>query len=178
MDNEPQGTLVSPKKRESNRLNAQLSTGPKTEVGKQHSRLNALKHGVLASVLVVRDGNWEHPDQFEELLSDLAGDLGPVGKLEEMLVEKIAVCWWRQQRALRFEGLKINEESESRKPGIQDDRDEFSFPREGDLNRILRYEASIQRQLDHAINQLERLQRTRKGEQVPAPVSVQLSVDE
>lgn len=175
MDNKDKGGSVSSKKRESNRRNAQLSTGPKTEVGKKHSRLNALTHGVLATVLVVTDGNWEYPDQFEELLRALARDLRPAGTLEEMLVEKIARCWWRQQRALRFEARKINEESES--TVIVGDGEEFSLPLERDLNRILRYEASIQRQLVHAINQLERMQRARKGEDVPPPVSVHVSGD-
>ena len=47
-----------------------------------------------------------------------------------------------------------------------------------DLDRILRYETTVQRQLVYAINQLERLQRIAKGEHVPAPVSVQLSNDQ
>jgi hypothetical protein len=38
------------------------------------------------------------------------------------------------------------------------------------VDRIIRYEASLDRQLYKAINQLERLQRRRKGEDVPAPV--------
>jgi hypothetical protein len=54
----------------------------------------------------------------------------------------------------------------------------FDFPTDGELNRILRYEAGIQRQMVHAINQLERLQRASQGEHVPAPVSVQLSSDQ
>jgi len=46
-----------------------------------------------------------------------------------------------------------------------------SLPTDGrDLDRILRYEASLDRQLYKAINQLERLQRRRKGEDLPAPV--------
>lgn len=39
-----------------------------------------------------------------------------------------------------------------------------------DLDKIIRYEASLDRQLYKAINQLERLQRRRKGEDLPAPV--------
>lgn len=38
------------------------------------------------------------------------------------------------------------------------------------LDKIIRYEASLDRQLYKAINQLERLQRRRKGEDLPAPV--------
>lgn len=57
-------------------------------------------------------------------------------------------------------------------------KDHLSLPLDGDLDRILRYEALIQLQLVYAINQLERLQRIRKGEHVSAPVSLQVSRDE
>jgi hypothetical protein len=46
------------------------------------------------------------------------------------------------------------------------------------MDRILRCEPTIHRQLVYAINQLERLQRARKGEHVPVPVSVQVSSDQ
>ncbi len=46
-----------------------------------------------------------------------------------------------------------------------------ALPTSGDnLDKIIRYEASLDRQLYKAINQLERLQRRRKGEDLPAPV--------
>jgi hypothetical protein len=176
MDENPGRISISPKKLEANRRNARLSTGPRTEVGKNHSRLNALTHGVLSSVLVVSDKELESPAEFAELLRELARDLEPVGKLEEMLVEKIAVCWWRQQRALRFEARRICENSEAT-VGSRG-RDDFSLPFDGELIRILRYETSVHRQLVYAINQLERMQRTRKGEVVPAPVTVQVSSGE
>lgn len=51
MHDERQRTSV--KKREANRRNAQLSTGPKTERGKAWSRRNAVKHGLLASTLLI-----------------------------------------------------------------------------------------------------------------------------
>ncbi len=44
-----------------------------------------------------------------------------------------------------------------------------SIPDSADLDRILRYEHSTQRQLDREITQLERLQSKRKGEFVPPP---------
>jgi hypothetical protein len=56
--------------------------------------------------------------------------------------------------------------------------DPVSVPFGAELDRILRYETSINRQWAYAINQLERLQRARKGEHVPAPVSVQVSSDQ
>ena len=47
---------VSQKKLDANRKNARLSTGPKTKEGKRHSRRNALKHGILANKLLIKDG--------------------------------------------------------------------------------------------------------------------------
>ena len=40
---------------------------------------------------------------------------------------------------------------------------------------LIRYEAMINRQLFQAINQFERLQRLRRGEDVPAPLNLQVS---
>src|SRR5271157_2208565 len=112
MSEKDNGGSVSSKKLEANRRNAQLSTGPRTEAGKNHSRRNALKHGVLASALLVtKGGGAEDAAEFEELLHALNRDLAPVGRLEEMLVEKIAVCSWRQKRALRYEALMIRRAS-------------------------------------------------------------------
>jgi hypothetical protein len=89
VDEKDKDGSVSSKKREANRRNAQFSTGPRTEVGKKHSRLNSLKHGILASVVVVSEGAWENPDEFNKLLRDLARHYWPVGKLEEMFVEQM-----------------------------------------------------------------------------------------
>ena len=158
MDEKDNGGPVSSKKLEANLKNAQLSTGPKTEAGKKHSSVNALKHGLLASTVLLANGGAEESAQFAELLAALGQDLAPDGRLEEMMVEKIAVCWWRQKRALKV--------------------DNVLHPADDCAARIVRYETSIQHQLAHAINQLERLQRARQGEHVPAPVSVQISSDQ
>ena len=184
---------VSYKRLEANRRNAQLSTGPRTEQGKKWSRRNALKHGILSSALVITEGGTEDADLYCKLLSRLRCDLAPVGKLEEMMVEKIAVSWWRLQRALRFEAQAIQRSSQEgigpsiysalqfRKRASEGSdtnaskSNPLSLPPDGELNRILRYDAANNRQLYQAINQLERLQRARKGEHVPAPVNVQVS---
>jgi hypothetical protein len=46
-----------------------------------------------------------------------------------------------------------------------------------DLERLLKYEGSIEKQFYKAIDQLERLQRLRAGDNVPAPVKIDLQVD-
>ena|ERR1035437_2615028 len=43
------------------------------------------------------------------------------------------------------------------------------------LDKILRYETTLERQLYRAMHQLERLQRMRNGEFVPAPVTMEVS---
>jgi hypothetical protein len=43
------------------------------------------------------------------------------------------------------------------------------------LDKILRYEAALERQLYRAMNQLERLQRRRQGENIPAPLTMEIS---
>ena len=62
------GGPISVKKLDANLKNAQLSTGPKTEAGKKHSSLNALKHGLLASTVLITKGDPEDGAQFAELL--------------------------------------------------------------------------------------------------------------
>jgi len=43
------------------------------------------------------------------------------------------------------------------------------------LDKLMRYETMLQRQLHRDMNQLERLQRRRLGEAVPPPLAVAMS---
>lgn len=94
---------VSEKQLEANRKNAQKG-GVKTEAGKAIVRYNALKHGLLAKEVIVTVGDGaENPEEFNALLADLKTELKPEGTLEEILVEKVAVAYWRLRRACRYE---------------------------------------------------------------------------
>ncbi|TKJ36311.1 MAG: hypothetical protein CEE38_12925 [Planctomycetes bacterium B3_Pla] len=301
---------VSEKQLKANKKNARKA-GVKTPEGKAIVKYNALKHGLLAKEVVITVGEGaEDPEEFNALLVDLKAQLAPAGTLEEMLVEKVAVAYWRLRRAYRYEvGLirkeldtaaddfygeedwqhkKVNEaddeidrEIAEHKEGIEywkkdkreltkmykagkpleeiydweenweclyedichllpDDDDseqlmapkgirEFLNTKEGwsdariwtkliglcddnakphkkeiarlekqkqknklrlqvikklgnipsrhELDRLLRYEGAIERQLYKAVNQLERLQRLRAGDNVPPPVEVDLDVN-
>lgn len=180
-------TAVSLKKVEANRRNSQLSTGPRTETGKDHSRQNALRHGLLASVVLVRKGlGAEDVAGFEELLEALTRDLAPIGKLEELMVEKIAVCCWRERRAQHCEAGLIQKSADEpdfdspfeRKQSAAERAASKALPLSPELDLILRYETAIQRQLAFALAQLERLQKSRRGEHVPPPMSIQLCTNE
>ena len=43
------------------------------------------------------------------------------------------------------------------------------------LEKILRYETKLERQMYRAMSQLERVQRMRRGEAVPAPMTLEVS---
>jgi len=94
---------ISQKQLEANKANAQKG-GVKTKEGKQIVKYNALNHGLLAKEVVITIGEGaEDPEEFSRLLVDLQEQLNPVGTLEEMLVEKIAVAYWRLRRAYNYE---------------------------------------------------------------------------
>ena len=100
----PHRKPASPRKAEANRRNAAKSTGPRTAQGKSWSRVNALKHGILASQAVI--ATVEGPAErrmFEATVAGLAQDFQPVGVYEELLVQEIAACFWRKRRLLMFE---------------------------------------------------------------------------
>jgi hypothetical protein len=280
-----------------NRRNAAQSTGPVTPSGKAIAARNSLKHGLLAREIVIDGGEGqESQEQFDALLLDLTNQFDPQGPLEEILVEKIAVAYWRLRRAHRYEvGLArqkldnasddyyrpdptgpygMKSRAEEIETGIreaqksyqqwQDCRDRFTklhqdgkdlqetygcqnnwnslydkadrsparvreslqkvgwtndaiwqahldlcaeqiraqtqtiedlqkqkqdyqlalqvkrklgcMPDGGDLDRLLKYEGSIERQFYRALSELERLQRMRAGDHVPAPLNINLAV--
>jgi len=91
---------------EANRENALKSTGPKSDKGKAVAKMNSMKYGLLAREVVIAEGSAkESRQEFTALLNTLRQDLSPVSFIEEMLVERIAVCHWRlRARANRRSG--------------------------------------------------------------------------
>jgi hypothetical protein len=65
--------------------------------------------------------------------------------------------------ALERENLAVDAEARS-----------FSLPTADATDKLLRYEAHLDRQLYRALDQLERLQRQRGGENVPPPLNINL----
>jgi len=102
---------------EANRQNARMSTGPRTLEGKAVSSQNAATHGLLSREAVLPG---EDRDAFESLRKGLFTNLAPVGHLEVVLVERIALSAWRLNRLTRvetsvfLEALTANEEDDAR----------------------------------------------------------------
>jgi hypothetical protein len=94
---------VSKKQLKANRKNAKEG-GVKTEGSRAIVKYNALRHGLLAKEVVITVGDGaESLEEFNALLDDLKTQLAPAGTLEEILVEKIAVAYWRLRRAYKYE---------------------------------------------------------------------------
>ncbi len=83
-----------------NQANSLRSTGPRSEVGKQVVSQNAITHGLFASRLFLPG---EDPQEYEALHGGLCRALRPVGALEDILVDRLAVTLWRQLRLVRWE---------------------------------------------------------------------------
>ncbi len=287
VDVEPQVAkrVVSIRKAEANRQNALKSTGPRTPRGKTYSRQNAIKHGLFAKHFMAFELLGESSHEYDKLLNDLLEQYQPIGRAEELEVERITLCWWKLKRVWRFEesvnhiGVRdvgrneiqrqeeycqtLDKEEEDMISVLQAAKDQIEttgevpqdlkqkvfatrpkfelfwslfergareqlrnpplskklrglspeqrsssstwiaihcaisfiqelgraravgvmevalaqhvIPDHDALDRILRYETAIERNLGRALDRLERLQRRRKGEPVLPPVSVRLT---
>src|SRR3954471_23072596 len=90
--------IVSEARVAANRRNAQRSTGPKTEEGKQRSRANALKHGLCASVVVAEDVKL-----VQQRASEWFEALKPQDEFQAWLVDEVAILSIRIDRCERME---------------------------------------------------------------------------
>jgi hypothetical protein len=84
-----------------NRANSRKSTGPRSELGKEIARLNAVKHGGLSPLPVLP--GVETYDAWQAHLDGTLASLQPSGHLETVLAERVAPILWRMKRVARFE---------------------------------------------------------------------------
>ncbi len=122
---------VSDEKVRANRNNSLKSTGPKTRKGKAVVKWNAMKHGLLSKEVIIDAGEGiEDENEFEQLFNALRIELCPAGILEEMLVEKIAICYWRLRRVVKFEVGELRKRLDNATMDIIFKRaDDFKFDR-------------------------------------------------
>jgi hypothetical protein len=162
--------MTSEKQIAANRQNA-LKAGVKTAHGKVAVRLNAVSHGLFTQDVLLPG---EDAKLLAKLRDNMHAELKPVGELETILVERIICSAWRLKRSLR------SEQSYGR-PAAADFhnvREYFSgidYRYEG-WQKYMRFETALERQIYKAMNALERLQRTRQGEKLPLPVSLEVNL--
>ena len=152
------------------------STGPRTAEGKAQSRINALKHGLLAESVVVSPA--ENPTEFFELYADMHRDLDPEGRLEETLVDRIISLTWRLGRACRVD-RELFLLGQPALPG--DGNLGWAFRRDAEgteaLAKLSRYESHLDRSMLRALHELQRLQAARKAGVSPAIPAVDVHLD-
>lgn len=155
---------ISEKQRDANRRNASQSTGPKTEAGKQASRMNAVTHGLLAKAVVITAGDYQEDEQeFGQLLEELREQFMPVGVAEDLEVQKITLCYWRKMRAVRYEHGAIRQRTgdmREREARSQEQRFDLALGCGANLERTARG-------IDYLIDTLEAV----KQEALAGPVS-------
>ena len=131
--------MTSDRKIESNRKNAQKSTGPRSEAGQRRSRRNALHHGLAIAI--------GSDPSFSEDIKRLAGVLargrsGPnIGEFAYQAAEaEIDLLRIRKLRASRFNAVLGNPETKL------DDHSEFNE----ELAKLERYERRAFSRRKHA----------------------------
>ena len=134
---------------ETNRANAQHSTGPRTDDGKQRSSLNAVRHGLTGQIIVM-----PHEDMQAYLAhcQNYSEEWKPSGTTEVHIVQSIADTQWRLHRAHAHQLT-----TDAMDPEQLDE-----IERTKALDRISRYASRIQRDLQSSIKLLQNLQAERK----------------
>jgi hypothetical protein len=85
---------------QTNRLNALRSTGPKSDEGKQRSRLNAVRHGLTAETVV---GSLEDAEDYKAFEAAVIADYCAETAVARELVLRLASLLWRLRRATAIE---------------------------------------------------------------------------
>lgn len=168
--------VVSTRRLEANRLNATKSTGPKTATGKAVVKYNAVKHGLLATEIILPDEDAGDVTEFER---KLRASLLPVGPMEELLTDRIVSSAWRLRRLARVEAdiLKDDWTRKDEWSGNVTEGLGYAFSRNlASLPVLSRYETTIERGLYKALHELQRLQAARSGVLVPPPVVVDVNL--
>jgi hypothetical protein len=92
--------MTSLRQIESNRRNAQKSTGPITEEGKARSSRNAVRHGLTAETVIQL---LEDPEDYHAFEMSVTADYDPDSAVERELVLRLASLLWRLRRAISIE---------------------------------------------------------------------------
>lgn len=140
-------------------METQPKGGPKTDEGKEISKMNALKHGLLSKAVLITG---EDSEQLLAITKRIRFEMKPETEIERILVDRIVSNVWRLKRALAME----NGEVLSGTGGLMYDSDKF-----------FRYETMLEKGIYKALHELERIQAKRNGKDVPIPAVVDVNID-
>lgn len=150
------------------RQNGAKSLGPKTVEGKHNSSQNAVRHGLLSGMTVLKD---ESREQFQELHDQYIAQFQPVGGLEHDAVEEMVSAQWRLRRLRLIEKTLLDDYgTDTGKPDAAQ-RIALAFHRLSNspvLSLLERYEARLTRMYQRAFKHLLLLREMRPAAEAPA----------
>src|SRR5579875_3042167 len=154
-----------------NRRNAQKSTGPKTEAGKQRSALNATRHGILSQVIHLPE---EEMASYNEFTDRYVNSLAPIGAVETELANACADLQFRLHRLAAAEhnlfAIGHDEQGERWNTGHPESHAALTMAetlrRSGDpLALLTLYESRLNRRFLQTLKQLREIQADRKEQE-------------
>ena len=150
----------SPAQIEAARRNGARSRGPVTAEGKARASRNALKHGLAALHHFVLED--EAPSELEELTARLMAEVGPESEIEARLVRRMAIAFWKGERAERIEVALFDAAPKLRPPQAGFEWEEADPLTTFDLKRfnaVRGYQAQQGRELSRCLKELRLLRR-------------------
>lgn len=153
--------MASTRQIEANRQNAQKSTGPKTDEGKNKVSQNAVKSGFHTLQNLI---SGESPQDFAVFSLNLKKELAPKGPMEEALADRAVTLLWRLNRAVRLQtgacDLLLNQAQrpDPDTPAALGQMIVDDFRTERILDNLLRHERAIEQSLYKTLIELQRLQ--------------------
>ena len=145
------------KQLEANRRNAQYSTGPKSEHGKQNSSRNSTRHGLFAVP--------QSTEAHDHFTAAIVADLNPANHLERQTAQLIAEDHYRLNRIREIETGIFSRSSDPAAIFLEHFKE---------LERLTLYESRINRNLQRNLTQFKTLQTERKAERTRQMAEAQL----
>jgi hypothetical protein len=162
-----------------NRINAQISTGPRTESGKEKSRQNSYKHGLTGEGVVF---SVEDAAEIQRRTLAFEEELRPSGEISDALVRRAAFLSVRLDRAMLHDTDAVEQRVQKAKAEFvapegtsaadaawmrveAGRRAMFDTSRESILAR--KYEAAAERGLYRALKELRQVEKAAKAEFPP-----------
>jgi hypothetical protein len=141
-------------------------------------RQNARTHGIFSDVAVIP--GQESEEEWRIHLEGINESYKPEGYLESQLAARIAAILWRLRRIARFErdalalaveGLSVESGPTILQDTILSDSRAVAvkrlLPEPSVLDRVMRYEAHLHKQLMQTMHELEAMQARRHGAMTP-----------
>jgi hypothetical protein len=116
---------------------------PTSDPGKAIASRNATTHGLFARDVVLPSLG-EDPDGYHQMQDEWTQQLSPRNLLERHYVEKIAAASWRLRRLHRWQAQLFEDDTLTENERI--DR----------LDKVIRHETALQRQIDTAVKMLHK----------------------